>query len=185
MGEQKQKSNLKDYLGEELEKICLLEAKANYETITIDEAIEIYKQIQSELLELDYDEKLAKEFLASDAPDETEFTSTDQVICPICQKASLFENPSQSIECESNLCNFKLDCSQTTTKMSLQYLNSKLNTVVQMHCCNEVPKFEFKPIESCSPSELILLKEFSSSATLFNAFLLMHCDKCGFMQFVF
>ena len=52
---------LKSYLDEELEKICLFEA-TNSDCISVDEAYNIYKQIQNELKqEQYYTERIADE----------------------------------------------------------------------------------------------------------------------------
>ena len=108
---------------EELEKICLLEAKTNPNLITSDEAYEIYQQIQKELLP-QYDTNQLDDYLKMLEIEEKLFEDSINninnnflsVICPICFKSNLVQQNS-IINCE-NSCNFKLDVVKTGIDMN-------------------------------------------------------------------
>lgn len=90
------KKSAKDYLEEELQKICLLEATTQPELkITVDEANDIYKQIQLELIPQslgEYTDDELLEILSKEELDEKisqEAISNNinsYVVCPLCQK---------------------------------------------------------------------------------------------------
>ncbi len=164
---------MRDYLDEELEKICLLEAKTNNSLITIDEAAEIYKQIQSELLPSSYydldDEQLEEIIKRQDLEQDLVVAASNEankiVVCPVCMKSNLTQTDSR-IYCpnsvNNNSCSFRLDTS--VVKINLSELASRLQNSTSEHSCHNVPEFMF---ENTSESSYCLI---------------MLCDKCGFMQ---
>ena len=157
--DQKKKINsLKDYLDEELEKICLLNAKSN-EFIDYEEAMEIYKQIQDELSSsqyYDYDyeiEALTQEFTLN----------SPSCICPICQKF-LLKSDLNSIYCSN--CDFKINARKSDGDLlSLECLAQMLNEAVKEHGCSEIPAFQLVSDDD-------------------RLFLMMSCDKCNFMKVI-
>lgn len=163
----KKTGKFRDYLEEELEKICLLEAQTN--SITIDEAIEMYKEIQGELLPT-YDDKQLEEIIQSQQYEESILNAVLNnnlyVICPICQRANLSETHEQIYCRNSSQCHFKIEKSKANN-IDLSTLQTRLETCVKQHECSEPPRFQFKTSESVT-----------------SCFLLMSCDKCEFMSFL-
>jgi len=144
------KEKLRDFLNEELEKICLLEADKNL--ITIDEAINLYKEVQSEMLNQEYEDFEEAWLLSSQA--------NDSVVCPMCQRTKLNEdNYNRVINCGN--CGFKISTAQK--KLTLAELAFKLQNAVAQHECAEVPYFQY-----CAESNEVDL--------------IMVCDKCSFMH---
>lgn len=144
---------LKDYLNSELEKICLEEATKDL--ISIDDANEIYKQIQYELSMEDMNQIIDENIRFNDDIFET------KVICPLCQKCELKETQ-YTIECYQ--CQFKLNRIQSNIR--LKDLSHLLEDAVTQHKCNEVPYFQ------------------TSGSNVDEFILLMNCDKCNFMKFI-
>jgi hypothetical protein len=180
----------KDYLEEELEKICLLEATTQPELkISTDEALAIYKQIQNELIPQEYaeytDEQLSEIFesgeLIEKLNQEDIFYNLNKnitVICPLCQKSNLVEDKS-SIICQNvHSCNFKIDIRKTN--VDLFELARRLDYSIAHHECDGVPHFQFKTSDNSNDS--ILFDQLSASKA--TCFLLMTCDKCSLMEFV-
>ncbi|RMZ95081.1 calpain-3 isoform X2 [Brachionus plicatilis] len=182
------KTKFKDYLEEELEKICLLEAESN--AISVDEALEIYKQIQEEIIPNDLDEAQLDELLKSQEREELmnqdsiyhalsdEFS---RIFCPICQKEFLVQENSV-IYCKNFLkknCNFRINCYEA--RIDLPKLAERLNTALVNHNCSEVPSFQFKTKDQMSQSDLILINQLSSFPT-HSCFLVMSCENCSLMQ---
>jgi hypothetical protein len=146
-------NTLKDYLNSELEKICFEEATKDL--ISIDDAIDIYKQIQYELSIEDMNQIMDENISLKDDIFEI------KVICPLCQKCEL-EETQFTIECKQ--CSFKLNTIQSNIRLKdLSYL---LENAVAQHTCNEVPYFQ------------------TSGSNIDEFILLMSCDKCNFMKFI-
>ncbi len=167
-------AKLRDYLDEELEKICLLEAKTNHSLITIDEAAEIYKQIQSEVLPsslYDLDDAQLEDIIKRQdleqelAVSASTKTAAEVVVCPVCMKANLTEG-NFYIFCPNSInnisCSFRLNTS--VVKFGLSGLTVRLQRAMGDHSCHHVPEFMF---ENAAESSYCLI---------------MLCDKCGFMH---
>lgn len=188
MGTKEQKT-AKDYLEEELEKICLLEASTKPELkISIDEAIDIYKQIQKELIPTSFagynDEELI-EILKQEEMQELgnqeaiSNNSGTNVICPLCQKTNLITNGS-FIQCKDS-CDFRID--MTSMNISLSGLSERLSAAISHHDCNNRPVFQYKTNIQPGSQDAAFLKQLSGSTN--SSFLLMSCDNCNFMEFIF
>ncbi|CAF0703806.1 unnamed protein product [Brachionus calyciflorus] len=178
--ETQNKSKIKDYLEEELEKICLLEAKS--EAITVDEALEIYKQIQNELIPQDFDEAQLNDLLKQQEMEEMlnqesiTYALSDKnshVFCPVCQKEFLTQENS-FVYCKNvlkNRCNFKISCQETN--LDLDKLAERLELALRNHNCNEVPIFQFKTKDQMSRSDLIFVSQLYGSQPVASCFLLI------------
>ena len=174
-----------------MEKICLLEAQT--ESISIDDAIEMYKQIQEELIPISFgdlsDEQIEELLKSQEMEDKmnqenilyVSMNKISQVFCPICQKEFL-KQEYPTIYCQNvvnNNCNFKIDCQETN--LDLEKLAVRLEDAMRQHQCNEIPYFQFKTKNSMDKNDLILFNQFSSSPNN-SCFLLMSCDNCCFLQ---
>jgi hypothetical protein len=186
-GSNEQPAKIKDYLQEELEKICLLEAKTNHNLITSDEAYEIYQQIQQELLP-QYDTNQLDDYLKMLEIEEKLFEDSinninnnfSSIICPICFKSNLVQQ-NLMISCE-NGCDFKLDTVKTGIDMN--QLKFRLDKAMGLHeNCSEIPQFQFKNAQSMDKNELVVLSQLSTLPSA-SCFLIMSCDKCQFMEMV-
>lgn len=184
------KSKFKDYLEEELEKICLLEAESN--SISVDEALKIYKQIQEEIIPNDLDEAQLEELLKSQEREEMLNQDSichalsdeySRIFCPICQKEFLTQENS-IIYCKNllkNNCNFKINANETN--LDLPKLADRLNKALLNHNCSEVPSFQFKTKDQMSQNDLILINLLSSfPSPNSSCFLIMSCENCSLMQ---
>jgi hypothetical protein len=156
-------------LEEELQKICLLEARTNASLMNVDEAPEIYKQIQLELLQDLEDTQLEailnmQDFEREMATSSSAATTTTQLVCPVCMKGSLQESSSQIFCSRASLgsCGFRV--STAVVRMNLGELAGRLQTAVAEHSCDSVPQFIFE----------------NSSAESLN--LIIMCEKCRFMR---
>jgi hypothetical protein len=165
--DENQTGKLKDYLEEELQKICLLEANTNKALITVDEAFDIYRQIQAELIPSQFDDQQIEEIIhRQDIEEETAINAikTKSIVCPICMKSNLVQDGS-FIYCKSllsNSCSFKLDTS--IVKINIQELGTRLENAVRQHTCNDVPLFMFTNAEPNS------------------CYLIMMCESCQYMH---
>lgn len=166
----------------------MLEAESN--AISVDEALEIYKQIQEEIIPNNLDEAQLDELLKSQEREELmnqdsiyhalsdEFS---RIFCPICQKEFLAQENSV-IYCKNFLkknCNFRINCYEA--RIDLPKLAERLNTALVNHNCSEVPSFQFKTKDQMSQSDLILINQLSSFPT-HSCFLVMSCENCSLMQ---
>ena len=142
---------VKDIIEEELEKICLLEAKTRPDLLSIEEAAELREQIEREILlsiiqdeEDELNQRLIKEYEAEQTQLEKSFEADQaNVLCPICQRANLIENALQ-IVCENKRagqCAFGVD--KTRTCDSIADLARRLESAMSDHACMEVPSFHF------------------------------------------
>jgi hypothetical protein len=146
---------LKDYLDDELEKICLLEAKVSDQLISIDEAADIYKQLQYELIQhQQYDDDVFYQHQEVEMP-----SINNHVICPLCQKSELSIDNKKFISCPKCFLWIDADARQ----MTLSDLNLCLENAVKQHNCPEIPYFK-------------MFKEQENS----NGTLLMICENCDF-----
>lgn len=182
------KSKIKDYLEEELEKICLLEAENN--SISVDEALEIYKQIQEEIIPNNVDEVQLNELLNNQEREELMNQDSiyhalsdeySRIFCPICQKEFLTQENS-IIFCRNflkNACNFKINCHETN--LDLVKLADRLNNVLLNHSCSEIPIFQFKTKDQMSHNDLILISQLNPSP-ISSCFLIFSCENCSLMQ---
>lgn len=189
----KENRTTKDYLEQELEKICRLEAVTRPDLkITADEASELIRQIQLEMIPVEYgglsDEQLSEIFDAEEADEIMQREAIRQndeggvnVVCPVCQKASLIQREGV-IGCPAqNGCLFKVEKSQLD--LTLGELAKLLDKAMSCHECTNVPSFEFKAGIVANSAEAMLLKQMTGSSR--NCFLLMSCDKCQHMQYIF
>ena len=173
-------------MDEELQKICLLEAKTSHDLITIDEAIDIYKQIQIELISnsfKDINDNQLEEILVN-IDREEEFiknvtSNSSDIICPVCQRSNLVELDSM-IACKNNSkgCSFRIDTS--TTKETLKEFAARLDSAIRQHQqeqCSEVPVFLFKTADRLNKNEAFLINELSCPSA--SCFLMMSCEKCN------
>lgn len=186
MGTKEQKT-AKDYLEEELEKICLLEATTKPELkISVDEAIDIYRQIQKELIPTsfaEYNDDELSEILMREEMQEFSHreaisnNSETKVICPLCQKTNLITN-GPMIQCK-NSCDFKVD----SATMNLNDLSERLSAAISHHDCNNLPIFQYKSNIQSGSQDAALLKQLYGSTN--SSFLLMSCENCNFMEFIF
>lgn len=172
-----QNQKLKDYLEEELNKICLLEAKS--ESLPLDAALEIYQQIQHELIPLEYTDNQLSEYYEYDQLNEMINNEAIYnqlhavVVCPICQKANL-KKENNLIKCTS--CSF-----QITTQFELSDLSMRLEHAIKQHPCNDIPVFEYK--NYVDKNDAVLMSQLGLSSNQ-SSFLIMSCDKCSFTQFI-
>ncbi len=187
----KDNKTAKDYLEQELQKICLLEATTQPELkINPDEAAEIYKQIQMELIPTSYGEFSEEQLLEILQQEEINEMRNQEavnsnlstvVVCPVCQKSNLVQE--QNLICCLNPagCSFRFD----VMKMNLQLceLERRLKSAISKHECAYVPSFEFKTGIQPNTKEAEVLAQLSGSKQ--SCFLLMSCDKCQDMQFIF
>ena len=162
VNENKPKTVLKDYLEEELQKIMLLEAKTSSSLLSIDEASDIYKQIQQELISELNDQQIEEILRNEDFEQEMVLQNAannkfHNVCCPVCFKANLKQEFNQ-VFCPN--CNFGYDVQKV--KIDLNQLASRLDEAMRNHLCNDVPLFMFR-----------------------NSELLMLCEKCDFMLSIF
>ena len=152
--------NLKDYLAEELEKICLFQATSN--ELSYDEAMEIYKQIQEELGSTqyyDYEKEIDNICTQS---------SSFSCICPVCLKFNLnyLDNEKSCIYCSN--CNFRINTRKSNhEKLTIECFADLLNNSVKAHKCAEMPVFQ-QIIDDDGTQFLILI-----------------CDACNFMMVIF
>ncbi len=188
-------TKIKDYLQEELQKICLLEATLNPNLITIDEAEDIYRQIQIEILpqydieasqlddylrQLEIEEKLFEDSIL------TSNNNFKQIICPVCQKSNLIQTQSW-LKCQKD-CGFRVD--SIKTGIDVNQLEQRLEIAMNKHeNCNEIPQFQFKTFESVGSNANTINNEqilFSQLSTLPQAscLLIMTCEKCQLMHMV-
>lgn len=170
---------MKDYLDEELEKICLTEASAS-SLISYDEAIEIYKQIQIEMAS-----NLNNNNSIGNQPDYADYVDTTDdmidfnnscVICPLCQKCELNYTDSKFDHIYCKKCSFKINTNRNKSpsynnKLTLETLSTLLNTAVSEHNCTEKPNFE-------------LIIDDESDNPECTSVLLMNCNNCKFMKFI-
>lgn len=158
----------------------MLEAKSNL--ISIDEAIEIYKQIQAELSAslLDPDQELIEEILKGEEAQQNLSEDTSSIMCPVCQKANLIEENNQ-IRCRNSgvRCNFAMDTSRSG--LTLYELGRRLEIAVHNHTCNEIPTFEFRSIDPTNRNDVIFITQLSCQPNT-NCLLLMSCENCNFMH---
>lgn len=152
---------MKDYLQEELKKICILEAKTNKSLISSDEADEIYSQIQQELLT----ERLIEEYAQMEAMEEemalNQKSHRSVVVCPVCVKSNLVEDRS-SIWCENvsvGACEFKIN--GHPNGLDLAQLAARLEAACHEHPCLNTPVFMYESSPCC---------------------LLMACEQCNFTK---
>lgn len=167
----------KDYLEEELKKICLFEATTQPELkITSDQAMEIYKQIQLELVPTSLsefsDDQIAEIFAIEERNEKInqkdiidQMNNDITVICPLCQKSNLIQEDSNIICTNAPMCNLRIDDS----KLNLIGLSKRLGFALNQHDCSEVPIFQFNNM--CTKS----VKE---------SHLIMTCNKCNLMEFI-
>ena len=162
---------VKDMIEQELEKICLLEAKTSPDLLSIEEAAELYEQIEREILlsimqdeEDELNQRLLKEYEADQFQLEKSFEDEQAcILCPICQRANLREDNGK-IFCSNNQagqCTFGVD--KSATSVSILELGKRLEMAMGDHGCMEVPRFQL-----------------DNSASL-----RMLCDKCQFAKVIF
>ena len=141
--------------------------------ISIDEAVDIYKQIQNELIPSQFsslDDHQIEEIIRAQEQEEelvlnASTLANKTIVCPICIKANLVQEKN-FIYCQNfqiNSCNFILDCSKIN-RMSLDELGRRLNESIKQHSCNETPIFMFNNSD---------MKSFD---------LMLICDSCGHLQ---
>lgn len=171
-----------------MEKICLLEAENN--SISVDEALEIYRQIQEEIIPNDLDEAQLNELLNNQEREELMNQDSiyhalsdeySRIFCPVCQKEFLTQENSV-IFCKNlqkNCCNFKVNCHETN--LDLVKLAQRLNNALINHSCSEVPSFQFKTKDQMSHNDLILINQLNSCPVT-SCFLIMSCENCSLMQ---
>ena len=162
-----------------MNKICLLEAKS--ESLPLDAAIEIYQQIQSELIPTEYSDEQIKEYYDYEQQVNAMINNeilTNQmktnVVCPVCLKWNLTKE-NNVIKCCNQQCQFNI-----TTNLTLSDLSSRLETALKQHPCNEAPSFEYK--NCTNMNDVILMKQLG--LTNQSSFLMMSCDRCCFNQFI-
>ena len=158
---------LKDYLEEELAKICVLEAKTNKTlVVSVDEADEIYKQIQLELMN---DQDVVEEMLRMEQL-EVEASLAATVTCPLCFRTNLMQENGH-IYCPNvavRRCEFQVD--MRSCGFDLAQLKNRLENRVAQHACSNTPVFMFESENGGQASPCCLI---------------MMCESCGFMQSVF
>ena len=120
-------TKLKDYLEDELNKICLLEA--NIESLPLDAALEMYQIMQSELIPNQYSDEQLQEYYEYEQANENMYSEVMTVVCPMCQKSSLIQTNKQIVKC--NECLFAMK-----TNLSLGELALKLNNALDQHACS-------------------------------------------------
>lgn len=173
---------MKDYLESELQKICLLEAKTNPTFISIDEATDIYNQIQMELLSFksfkDINDNEIEDFMRNIENDNQ--LSLEETICPICQKANLLEANSM-IACSATQCPFKIDMNKSG--MDLSQLTARLQSLIRQHTCDEIPRFQFKSSDAITNNDLVMLNQFTSGKQV-SFYLIATCDNCNFLDVI-
>lgn len=156
----------------------MLEAKS--ESLPLDAAIEIYQQIQRELIPLEYTEDQLREYYAYDELNELMNNETiynqlhTVVVCPICQKANLVSEQ-HTIKCANLACKFHIQ-----TSLSLSDLSMRLEHAIKQHSCNDIPVFEYKNFSDKNDAFLMHQLGLTNQAS----FLIMSCDKCNFTQFI-
>ena len=178
------KSKIKDYLEDELQKICLLEANSSRNVISVDEALDIYSQIQSELIPIsltDINENQIEEYLKNLEEDEQSVREeSSNVCCPVCQRSNLVERNSM-ITCSSHACTFKIDMQKSG--LTLSRLHARLEHVMGQHACTELPCFQFKSAEMFNKSDLIMLGQFNAASSA-SFFLMISCEHCNFLDLI-
>jgi hypothetical protein len=153
-------ANLKDYLAEELEKICLFQATSN-EFISYDDAMEIYKQIQEELSTTEYYD------YEKEVENMCRKNSDFSCICPICLKFDLkyLDNNNSCIFCSN--CNFRINTTKSNNeKLTIECFADLLNNSVKIHNCVGVPVFQQITDDDGSK------------------FLILICDACNYMKII-
>ncbi len=187
----KNEKTAKDYLELELQKICLLEATTQPELkINPDEAAEIYRQIQLELIPTSYGEFTEEQLLEILQQEEmNEMLNQDAVksnmntvvVCPLCQKSNLVQEMNM-IQClNRGGCDFRFNVMEVNLQLS--ELKERLYSAITKHECANVPSFEFKAGIQPNTSDAEVLAQLSGSNK--SCFLLMSCDQCQDMQFIF
>jgi len=175
-------------LEEELQKICLLEATTKPELkISVDEAAEIMRQIQQELIPTVGDEELL-EILRQEELNELINqeailnNSSINVVCPLCLKSNLEQSTPTLICCKNKaVCSFHVD--QTQINLDFAGLSVRLDKALAAHGCNQVPCFQFKGGILPGSQDADMLMNLTGSVRA--SFLLMSCENCQFMEFIF
>lgn len=183
------KGKIKDYLEEELQKICLLEATTKPELkISVDEAAEIMRQIQLELIPAQISDEELIEILRLEEQNDMMNqeailnNSSIYVVCPLCQKSSLEQSTPSLITCKNTAaCNFKID--QTQVKCDLNELSVRLQKALASHNCSQVPYFQSRSDIVPGSQDANMLMGLTGSFR--SSFLLMSCDTCNLMEFIF
>lgn len=108
--------------------------------------------------------------------------SSIHVVCPVCQKSSLEQSAHSLITCKNKMaCNFKID--QTQVECNLKELSVRLQKALASHTCSQVPCFQSKSDIVPGSQDANMLMGLTGSAR--SSFLLMSCDNCNFMEFIF
>lgn len=165
---------VKDIIEQELEKICLLEAKTSPDLLSIEEAAELYEQIEREILlsimqdeEDELNQRLLKEYEAEQSHLEKSFEDERaSILCPICQRANLREDADR-IVCQNSAagqCTFAVLKKTAAGGVCIIELERRLESAMSDHACMEVPRFRLDD----SPVSLKML-----------------CDKCQFAKVIF
>jgi hypothetical protein len=178
-------SNLKNYLEIELQKICLLEANTNPNLVlSVDQANEIYSQIQNELsAQLSDKDDIEIENILKNI-ENVDQLELDVLCCPVCKKSNVTEKDA-TIFCEnSSNCIFKIN----NSKLTLSQLKTRIDMSMSQHeestCCDKLPFFQFKNQETIVPSDLVMLQHFTTSAQHVSFFLLVSCESCNFLDII-
>jgi len=175
---------MKDCIEIELKKICILTANTmpnRPNLFSVDEAIDMYNQIQEELL-LDNEIEEFMKYIQNDDRLALEQTSkSSNVCCPVCQKSSLVEIDHSFIMCNSNKCNFKVDINKSGLNMSL--LCSRLENIINQHTCAEIPCFQFKNATDFNNNDTIMLNQFVGNKPV-SFYLLASCESCNFFDVI-
>lgn len=146
-----------------MKKICLSEAQRDDEVVSIDEALEIYNQIRSEMVEFMMQQQ---QDIISSEPSPTESQTTSRVVCPLCQKENLeMVEASGRIECGNcaprGRCEFKVEPGRVR---DLDELAERLQAAAQQHPCADIPKFLFRFLDDSDNG------------------LVFYCESCGFLK---
>ncbi len=170
-----------------MQKICLLEANTEPELrITTDEALEIYKQIQAELIPTsfsDYTDEQLSEILENEERleklnQETILNNFNKsLVCPVCQKSNIYEENNMLICNNISGCKLKIDTLRCL--VNLNELDRRLEIALAQHDCSEVPFFQFKARDE----DPVLFEQLIANKDA-SCFLLMSCEKCNFLEFI-
>jgi hypothetical protein len=184
---------MKDYIEIELQKICILHANTMQNLpsqISIDEAIEMYNQIQSELLSSsksfkDFNDNEIEELMKSIENDQQsaleDLSRSSTVCCPLCQKSNLYEKDQSTIVCNSSKCNFNVDIHKSGFNLSL--LNARLESILNEHKCSEIPCFQFKNVNEFNNNDYIMLNQIVGGKSV-SFYLLATCQNCNFLDVI-
>lgn len=163
-----EKNDLNKYLDDELRKIWLSEAK---DVVSVDEAIEMYNEQRSEIIELMTAESressvLREQDLVERLDQEALFDSRAgmRVVCPLCFRANL-EMRARAVECPNHACRFRMNTAKLGVQ-SLGELSARLLDASQHHTCSEVPKFMLNVLDDPDDADSLFIC----------------CDVCGYIR---